>query len=63
MKLYVKMEKAIIKFGDNKIKKQKLHQYKKSISIKNIDINKILVSNKVFFDKKGFKYFTGYQDA
>ena len=57
------MEKAIIKFGDNKIKKQKLHQYKKSISIKNIDINKILVSNKVFFDKKGFKYFTGYQDA
>ena len=57
------MEKAIIKFGDNKIKKQKLHQYKKSISIKNIDINKILVSNKVFFDNKGFKYFTGYQDA
>ena len=48
------MEKAIIKFGDNKIKKQKLHQYKKSISIKNIDINKILVSNKVFFDKKRF---------
>ena len=30
---------------------------------KNIDINKIVVSNKVSFGKKGFKYFIGYKDA
>ena len=31
--------------------------------IDNIDINKIVVSNKVSFGKKGFKYFTGYKNA
>ena len=29
----------------------------------NIDINKIVVSNKICFGKSGFKYFTGYKDA
>ena len=33
------------------------------ISIKNIGINKLVVSNKVPFGKKGFKYFIGYKDA
>ena len=51
----------IINFGDTEIKKQKFHQCKKSI--KNIDINKIVVSNKVSFGKKGFKYFIDYKDA
>ena len=31
--------------------------------MKNIDINKIVVSNKVSFNKTGFKYFIGYKDA
>ena len=31
--------------------------------IGNIDINKIVVSNKAFFGKKYFKYFIGYKDA
>ena len=57
------MEKAIIKFGGIEIKKQKFHQYKRPISIKNKDINKIVVSDKVSFAKKGFKYFIGYKDA
>ena len=45
------MEKAIIKFGDVEIKKQKLDQHKRPVLIKNIDINKIVVSNKVSFGK------------
>ena len=53
------MEKTIIKFGDIEIQKQKFHQQKGLISIKNIDIDKILVSNKVPFGKKGFRYFIG----
>ena len=44
-------------------KKQKSHQYKRPISIKNIDIKKIVISNKVSFVKKGFKYFISYKDA
>ena len=46
------MEKTIIKFGNIEIKKQKFHQHKRPISIKNIDINKVVVSNKVFLEKK-----------
>ena len=44
-------------------KKQTFHQHKGAISIKNIDINIIVVSSKVSFCKKGFKYFIGCKDA
>ena len=47
--------KSNINFGDIEIKKQKLHQYKRPISTKNIEINQIVVSNKVSFGKKGFQ--------
>ena len=57
------MKKTITKFGDIEIQKQKFHQHKRPISIKDVDINKIVVSNKVFFGKKGFKYFIGYKDT
>ena len=57
------MEKRVTKFGENEIKKQKFDQYKRPISIKNIDTNKIVVFNKTSFGKKGFKYFTGYKDT
>ena len=57
------MEKAVIKFGDTEIKKHKLHQYKRPTSIKNMDINKVVVFNKISLVKKGFKYFIGYKDA
>ena len=63
LKVYIKMEKTIIKFDDIKIPKQKFHQHKRPISIKNVDIDKIVVSNKVPFGKKGFKYFIGYKHA
>ena len=56
------MEKEIIKSGDNEIEKHKFSQNRKSVSMKNIDVDKI-VSNKVSFGKKGFKYFNGYKDA
>ena len=55
------MEKTITKFGDIEIKKQKFHQNKRPISIQNTDINKIVVSNKISFVKKGFRYFIGYK--
>ena len=53
----------VIKFGDIEIQKQKFHQHEETISIKNINIIKIVVSSKVPFGKKGFKYFFGYKDA
>ena len=52
-------------FSNNEIEKLKFHYLKNSISIGDVDIKKIyspVVSSKVSFDKKGFKYFIGYKD-
>ena len=57
------MEETIIKFDDTEIEKQKFHRHKRPISIKNIDIGKRVVSNKVSFGKKGFQCFIGYKDV
>ena len=48
------MDKIIINFGNIEIEKQQLHQHKSQILINNIDINKIVIFNKVFFGKKKF---------
>ena len=48
------MEETVIKFGDTKIEEQKFHQHMSPILINNIDINKILLFNKVSFGKNGF---------
>ena len=57
------MDNKIIKFDDTEIEKCKFHQYKRPSLIDNIDFNKTVVSNKISFDKKDFKYFTGSRDA
>ena len=57
------MVKAVIKFGDTEIEKQNFHQHKRPISMKSIDINKKVSSNKVPFGQKRFNYFIGYKDA
>ena len=44
-----------IKFSDTEIEKQNFHQFKGPISIKCIDINKIVGFNKVSFGKKKVK--------
>ena len=43
------MDKTIIMFDDIDIEKCKFHQYKRAILIDNTYVNKIVVSNKVFF--------------
>ena len=62
LKVYIKMDKTIIKFGDTEIEKQKISPIL-PILMNNIDINNITASNKVSFGKKGFKYFIGDKDA
>ena len=53
----------MIKFDDIEIDIYKFHQYKSPILINYIDINKIVVSNKISYGKNDFKYFIGYKDA
>ena len=40
-----------------------IHKHKNPISIYDADNDKILVSNKVLFGKRGFKYFIDYKDG
>ena len=56
------MDKKIIKSDETEIKEYKFYQIKSPISINDIDINKIIVSNKFPFGKQGFKYFIGYKE-
>ena len=46
------MEKIIIKSGDIEVKKQRFHQHKRPILLKYMDINEIVVSNKIFLVKE-----------
>ena len=57
------MDKKITKFDDNEIEEYKFHQNKSPIVRNEIDINKIVVSNKFPFGKQDFKYFIGYKDS
>ena len=46
------MEKTIIKFGDIEVKKERFHQHKRPVLLKYMDINEIVVSNKIFLVKE-----------
>lgn len=46
-------------FGDTGIEIHNCYYQKSSISIYEADIDKTLISNKIFFAKNGFKYFVG----
>ena len=53
------MAKKILTFGDIKIKKNKFYHHKSSIFI-DVDIEKVLVSNKISSPEKNYTYFSGY---
>ena len=57
------MDKRTTKFDEIEIEKNKFHEYEIPILIDDIDVNKIVVSNKISFGKNDFKYFIGYKDA
>ena len=46
------MEETVVKFDDIKIPKLIFHLHKRPVSTKNVDSDKILVSNNVPFGKK-----------
>ena len=50
-------------FADTEFEKHKIHQHKSHILVYDVNINKIEVSIKFPFGKKGFKYFIGYKDV
>ena len=45
-----------------KLKKSKFKYSEHPVDISNVDIDKIIISNKVSLGKKCFNYFVGYKD-
>ena len=60
----VKLCKKNTAFGDTDIEEHKLYYNKNPILTDNVDINKIIVSNRVSCSKKGFKHgFKGFKQG
>ena len=47
-------------FGDIEIEKDKFYHHGSSIFLKDVDIEKVLVSSKISSGEKNYKYFIGY---
>ena len=54
------MGKEILTFGNIKIEKNKFYRHTTPIFLKDVDTEKVLVSNKISFVEKDYKYFIGY---
>ena len=44
-------------FCNTEIEKRKFHYSKYLININNVDVDKIIISKKISFSKRGFEYF------
>ena len=56
------MGRKMLTLEDIEVKKSKLYHNKTPISAQDEDIEKVLVSNKISFGEKNFKYFIGYMN-
>ena len=54
------MGKEILTFGDIEIEKNKFYRNKSHVLLRDVDIEKVLVSNKISLGEKNYKYFIGY---
>ena len=54
------MGKEIITPADNEIEKHKFQYYKNPIFSEDVNIDNVLLSNKISFSGKNYKYFIGY---
>ena len=54
------MGKDILAFGDMEIEKNKFYWHKSYVPLRDINTEKVLVSKKISFGEKSYKYFIGY---
>ena len=53
------MDKKILTIGNTEIEKNKYYQYKSLLPLRDVDIEKVLVSSKIYFSERNYKYFIG----
>ena len=54
------MSKEILTFGDIEIEKNKFYRHKSLVPLRDVDTEKVLVSNKIYLGEKSYQYFIGY---
>ena len=55
-----KLGEEFFTFWDNETEKNRFYRNKTPIFFRDVDIEKVLVSNKISFGEKNYKYFIGY---
>ena len=55
------MTRKKLKFNNIRVNKKEFHMSKKPIGLMSVNINQIVVSDKLNYNEDGFKYFIGYQ--
>ena len=60
MLLHIKIGKKIVALGDIEIEKNKFYHHKSPILLKDVDIERVSVSNKISSGEWNYKYFIGY---
>ena len=55
------MTRKKLKFNNIRVNKKEFHMSKKPIDLISVNINQIVVSDKLNYNEDGFKYFIGYQ--
>ena len=54
------MGKEFLTFGKTEVEKNKLYHHKTLIFLKDVDIEKVLISSKIYLGRKTYKYFIGH---
>ena len=54
------MNKEILTFEDIEIEQNRFYHHKRPVPLRHVDIDKVLVSNRISFGEKNYKYFIGY---
>ena len=54
------MGKEILMLRDTEIENKKFYHHKTPIFLKDVDVEKVLVSNKISFGEENYKYFIVY---
>ena len=56
----IKVYTEILTFGKTDIENDKFYRHKSPIFLEDVNIKKVLVSNKIYFDEKNYKHLIGY---
>ena len=57
------MSEKTLKLNHIKIKKKTFHKSKQPVDLKSVNVDQIVIPDKLRHSEEGFKYFIGYQES